>query len=876
MSTSPTSESESVESLRSALSEADETAKCARLLFSPASAKTNGTGATGSTEPMGAATRSLAGSVVAREGTDSVLHDVFFASTSGQAAPADDVAPSARSPAASEMSWDRVGSGASSSPRLGPPFVQLPTPEPEELLNSCTASQGSSAEQDQRDPVAVAADDIRIKEESDDDADQLALSGYEAPTPALVDTAADRLTDSQEDVLLAQSVTRSQSDFSHWLEETLRLAKGDGTSTIESDDALSSIIEATRHAHFGFQSNASQSSEASEAVVPPEEDITISTVRSGAEEGKVETDEKGSIVGEEEEASEVEEEEEEQLIAPKTTGSSTLGWKLLTLSLAAALAYTQRQLHSDRNLSPKVDIEPTRVVHYVPYNDTASVSHFATPIPIGSTLSVPIYALLLPAIFAGTAVAISLTRRTPTASPSRSRCSSAAARFDRSRETSPLLDLNGDDALQGRRLLALGVQQYATSRLSEAVKTFSTVLRLACASPDKALAAEWLGRSLYRLARAYGNDEEKLQQAAQAFERSIRLDVGRASPRASLGRVKYRLRDYQGAVAALQAAVKRDDELAFAHEWLAKALADCRPSQPELVEQHLRKAIELDPSSYTALAFLGDYIHSSGNGRTAEAKDLLERAVSLRNDYPAAHARLAFIANEQLEPAKAAHHYALAIASRYTGLRDPDVMRACEEAVDGPGAYLAWCFVTPSHSPARLGVLRRAVTEHCNDDFLALLLAIHLAPAQPADPSPALIDREATLARRASRYTVTEDLVAHGLWALALTAVGKEDEAEAVYGTFWREVVRRRTVALREKGGKTTAAEREEGRTLAFLAMAFFELKRREEPGGAVVAVGAGAEKAKRTTRRRSCKREETPTPVKVAVQPRRNPRNKA
>lgn len=556
-------------------------------------------------------------------------------------------------------------------------------------------------------------------------------------------------------------------------------------------------------------------------------------------------------------------------------GPSTLGWKLLSLSLAAALAYTQHQLRLDQHVLTESDIEPTRVVHYVPYNETASVSHFATPIPIGSTLSVPIYALLLPAIFAGTAVAISLKRGTSTPSPTRPRCSSATARFDRSRETSPLLDLNGDDALEGRRLLATGIKQYAGNRLSQAVETFSTVLHLACATSDKALAAEWLGRALYRLGRADGDNPEKLQQAAQAFERSIRLDVGRASPRASLGRVKYRLRDYQGAVAALQAAIKRDDELAFAHEWLAKALAECGPVQPELVEQHLRKAVELDPTSYTTLAFLGDFLHSTGNGRTAEAKHLLERAVSLRNDYPAARARLAFIANEQLDPAAAAHHYSLAIASRHTGLRDAGVMRACEEAVDGPGAYLAWCFVTPPRSPARLRVLRQATQEHSNDDFLALLLAIELSPAHPSEPSPALVDRESTLSRRASRYTVAEDLVAHGLWALALTAVGKDEEAEAVYGSFWREVVRRRTAALREKGESTSTAEREEGRTLAFLAMAFFELKRRDEPAP-LAKGGLAVEKVKRPPRRRSCKPEGAATPVKVAVQPRRSPRIKA
>lgn len=232
MSTSPTSESESVESLRSALSAADETAKSARLLFSPASAKTNGTGATGSTEAVGAATRSLAESVAERDGPESVLHDVFFAPASAQAGPAADVTASVHSAAPSDMSWDRLGSGASSSPRLGPPFVQIPTPEPEERLRSRTASQDRSVALKQEESAPDPVDEARVKVESDDEVDQLALSSYNAPAP--IDSAIDRLTDSQEDVLLAQSVTKSQSDFSHWLEETLRLAKGDGTSTVST------------------------------------------------------------------------------------------------------------------------------------------------------------------------------------------------------------------------------------------------------------------------------------------------------------------------------------------------------------------------------------------------------------------------------------------------------------------------------------------------------------------------------------------------------------------------------------------------------------------------------------------------------------------
>lgn len=40
------------------------------------------------------------------------------------------------------------------------------------------------------------------------------------------------LTNSQEEEGLIKEVTRSQSDFSRWLEETMKLAKGDGTSVV--------------------------------------------------------------------------------------------------------------------------------------------------------------------------------------------------------------------------------------------------------------------------------------------------------------------------------------------------------------------------------------------------------------------------------------------------------------------------------------------------------------------------------------------------------------------------------------------------------------------------------------------------------------------
>jgi hypothetical protein len=46
------------------------------------------------------------------------------------------------------------------------------------------------------------------------------------------DIKPDILNDQQEQVGLDQPITRSQSDFSRWLQETMIHARGDGTSTV--------------------------------------------------------------------------------------------------------------------------------------------------------------------------------------------------------------------------------------------------------------------------------------------------------------------------------------------------------------------------------------------------------------------------------------------------------------------------------------------------------------------------------------------------------------------------------------------------------------------------------------------------------------------
>ncbi|GJN90025.1 hypothetical protein Rhopal_003022-T1 [Rhodotorula paludigena] len=839
--TPPSPPPSSLASLVTALSEAD-AASSAALIFSPHSSR--GTGATGSTEPAGQATRSLVGSVEGRERESA---------PSAKAEEARDEVGSVvmsswdRLSAHEPRAVDRTGGEGSVEKRL----VHLPTPEPEDRRPSEFAAQLAS-------PIRLSGDDvdrISIKAESDDEAAEQALlsSAVNDEDPAPL-PAHDGLTDSQEDALLAQPVTRSQSDFSHWLEETLRHARGDGSSTIESDDALSSIIEATRHAHLGWSSAFSSDGAGDSRRISggtgslldlveqlPDEDITLSTVPTPDQ----------AVV--EDEVVDDTSDEDEPVVKP-----------------------------SPRDLPVAVNepqIEPTRSLRYVPLNETTVVSHFATPIPIGSTFSLPFYLLVAALATAGCAsIPFIVHRRTsPTTAAMCTRRSRTKSPVSppRSRATSPLLELHGDALLEARALLPRGIEQYAKGQLSEAATTFGTICGLACAPPDKALASEWLGRTLYRLARQDRSSSTYLAEAAEAFERSIRLDQARATPRASLGRVKFRLGDYEGAVFSLRAALKRDDSLAFAHEYLAKSIAKLVPRSADcalLIEEHLQRAITLDPHSYTALAFIGEFLHLSGGKRTAEARSCLERAVSLRHDYPAAHARLAFIANEELDPARAAAHYAHVVNTRYTGLRDSDALAASEEACDGTAPFLAWTFATPPFSPARRAVLARAAAEHPHDDLVALLLAIESAGLgeSPGPAAAALLEREAALARRAARYSPQEDLLAHGLWALALVALGRTDAARETYERFWSAA-----------GG---AAKARADRTVAFLAMAFFEVAGRVEQRGREGAkrargegLGALKETPKRATRARAVKVEEREpalpdTPKTQAV--RRSPRN--
>jgi tetratricopeptide (TPR) repeat protein len=418
----------------------------------------------------------------------------------------------------------------------------------------------------------------------------------------------------------------------------------------------------------------------------------------------------------------------------------------------------------------------------------------------------------------------------------------------RSRAASPLAELNGDELLEARRLLPLGVAVYDSRQLSLAVSTFSSILSLACGSSDKAIASEWLGRALYRLARSDGNDLTRLGQAISAFERAIRLDPSAATPRANLGRAKYRSGDYKGAVVAFRAALKRDDSLPFAHEFLAKSLWKVLPRPPnaaQQIEQHLLRAIELSPTSKTAYrshAFLGEFLHlsppssSSSSSlsrnrpsRLSLARQHLLSALSLRSDYPSAHARLAYIANESLDPLTAATHYRALCTSRHTGFRDDD-LEASEAASSGTAPWFGWVFVTQPGGEERREVLRLARKEYPNEDLFALLDAVEHADSSPT----ALEGLLSTFRARAERYKVEEDLPAHGLYAVALLASSSTSvsalEAEKQWNTFAVEVQRCKKEQQVVEGVK---GRRDEERELAWIAMGWYEgLRRREEREG--------------------------------------------
>ncbi|KAK4045967.1 hypothetical protein OIV83_006478 [Microbotryomycetes sp. JL201] len=240
------------------------------------------------------------------------------------------------------------------------------------------------------------------------------------------------------------------------------------------------------------------------------------------------------------------------------------------------------------------------------------------------------------------------------------------------REPSPLLEMNATAIEQGRRLLECGTQAYRFGQMSVAEEKFRQVTRLACSAADKTAAFEWLGRCLYRQAR--------YEEAKIAFARVLsRSRTAVPTARASLGRVEYRLGRFKEAIRHLRGALKRDYTLEYAHEFLGKALVATGALQDG--EKHLEQG------GCRAFGFLGDRLHLVG--QLSKAQEALKRAISLRHDYPGAHARLALVYTEQLDKESAALHWRHVIATCDTGLHDKDLSEGTRLLLLGPTPHLA-------------------------------------------------------------------------------------------------------------------------------------------------------------------------------------------
>ncbi|KAI5480191.1 hypothetical protein MNV49_001519 [Pseudohyphozyma bogoriensis] len=783
--------SSSLKSLQDAL----ELASAAPSPLSPSHSAA--TGDTGSSESPGRATRSLIGSVANHEHlarSESRDPRSPLASSVGGRSDRDSPVHELRLPGSSI----KMEESASSESWADVSLPSLPAPGDDELLREVKAEEDSDSE-----------------------------SYIENTVP---------ITDEQEEEGLRLPVTRSLTDIDLWLRTTHEEATGDGMSSVGSE-ALSAVADATRYAHLGLVSSRNPPQQVlgspftqrtpsiihhshsydsldgayhSELVRTVEGDDTYD-LQSLLDEEPVavrmeDSETKSHIKAEEEYGVELQESpiasgalpRPNDTPAPTTPRSSALGWKLLSLALGVALTanvgmpYLSPLINAHTSMPPPPALQP--LIAIVGPHDNSTLSS-APPTSLGSPFpSATLPAVAFAALFFGTLAFLS--NRTDSAPP-------------RTRESSPLLEQDPVSVVSARALIADGTRRYALGQLTLAASLFLEASQSRCSPRDKAMATEWLGRTRYRLARAQ-DSSELMSSAVASFQRAVRLDGNKATSRASLGRALYVLRDCESAKKSLQAAIKKDATLPFAHEYLGKTLAAL--GDWTTAEHHLREATRLDPMAYTAHAFLGEKLHTLA--RNAEAKAELHAAVALRADYPAAHARLAFIATEELDRATACEHFRKAIACRETGCID-DSLPVTLEAIQGPAPYLRLYFALGDGDRAgRIDVLRDAVKMYPHDLLISVLLAAAMRKSKERDERrmglSELRKLEEQLEKRVRRFK--SDVDARGLLVLTLLGLGKVKDAEKEYGMFWTSVGE-------DRGGSNSV--------LAFIVMAIYELKRR-------------------------------------------------
>jgi tetratricopeptide (TPR) repeat protein len=136
---------------------------------------------------------------------------------------------------------------------------------------------------------------------------------------------------------------------------------------------------------------------------------------------------------------------------------------------------------------------------------------------------------------------------------------------------------------------------------------------------------------------AYFSDN-KTEEAAHAFARSLELDKNFAPTYAYLGMTQVDAGRYAEAIKLYERALSLDEHFAAVHYLQAEALLKLEPPDAVSAERHLLRALQLDPSLVQAHLELGKIDLNSD--RLTDAATELESVVARAPEIAEAHYQL--------------------------------------------------------------------------------------------------------------------------------------------------------------------------------------------------------------------------------------------
>lgn len=173
----------------------------------------------------------------------------------------------------------------------------------------------------------------------------------------------------------------------------------------------------------------------------------------------------------------------------------------------------------------------------------------------------------------------------------------------------------------------------AVIRLEEALKSFPTSPRL-----------------LFALGMAHFK-QNKNNEAADFFQRAVEIDPKFAPAFAYLGMTRVGVGSYDEGIAFYEKALQVDPKLAVVHYLIADAMLKLPEAKPALIESHLQRGVELDPTFAPARLALAKILVRAG--RWTEAVAALQKVVQLDPNMTEAYYQLGRAYGRLKRPAEA-------------------------------------------------------------------------------------------------------------------------------------------------------------------------------------------------------------------------------